>query len=98
MQYALVSLLTAGHRSVFVVADDEQSIYGWRHATPEHIAQFQREFLKDNPPIVLEENYRSSAEILRLACLFISPTFQEIYLAFQSFVGIDILIAQKGEK
>ena len=62
VQYALVSLLAAGHRSVFVVADDEQSIYGWRHATPEHIAQFQREFLKGNPPIVLEENYRSSAE------------------------------------
>lgn len=72
VQYALVSLLAAGHHSVFVVADDEQSIYGWRHATPEHIAQFQREFLKGNPPIVLEENYRSSAEILRLARLFIA--------------------------
>ena len=72
VQYALVCLLGAAHRSVFVVADDEQSIYGWRHATPEHIAQFQRDFPKSRPPILLEENYRSSAEILRLARLFIA--------------------------
>ncbi len=72
VQYALVCLLGAAHRSIFVVADDEQSIYGWRHATPEHIAQFQHEFLKGRPPILLEENYRSSAEILRLARAFIA--------------------------
>ena len=72
VQYALVYLLGAAHRSVFVVADDEQSIYGWRHARPEHIEQFRDDFLKGRHPIFLEENYRSSAEILRLARVFIA--------------------------
>ena len=72
VQYALVYLLSAAHRSIFVVADDEQSIYGWRHARPEHIEQFQDDFPKGRPPIFLEENYRSSAEILHLARVFIA--------------------------
>ena len=71
VQYALVHLLSAKRRSIFVVADDEQSIYGWRHADPEHIEQFQKEFLKGHPPILLEDNYRASAEILSLARVFI---------------------------
>ncbi len=72
VQYALVYLLSAAHRSIFVVADDEQSIYGWRHARPEHIEQFQDDFLKGHLPVFLEENYRSSAEILHLARVFIA--------------------------
>ena len=72
VQYALVHLLSSEHRSIFVVADDEQSIYGWRHADPEHIEQFQEDFLKGQSPILLEENYRSSAEILSLARIFIA--------------------------
>ena len=72
VQYALVHMLSEEHRSIFAVADDEQSIYGWRHADPEHIEQFQNDFPKGQPPILLEENYRSSAEILHLARAFIA--------------------------
>ncbi len=71
-QYALVKMLGEKHRSLFVVADDEQSIFTWRYADPENIVRFQTEFLKDRAPIVLEENYRSSAEILNLARAFIA--------------------------
>ena len=66
-QYGLVRLLGENHRCVFAVADDEQSIFGWRDADPENIARFRDAFLQGRPPIVLEENYRSSAEILSLA-------------------------------
>ncbi|MCZ6635790.1 MAG: UvrD-helicase domain-containing protein [bacterium] len=66
-QYALVRLLGEVHRSLFVVADDEQSIFGWRNADPENIDRFRRDVLGSRKPILLEENYRSSAEILALA-------------------------------
>ena len=66
-QYEIVRMLARSHRSLFVVADDEQSIYGWRNADPENIQRFREEFIGCADPIVLEENYRSSEAIVRLA-------------------------------
>ncbi|MFT5370079.1 MAG: DNA helicase-2/ATP-dependent DNA helicase PcrA, partial [Candidatus Latescibacterota bacterium] len=71
-QYALVKMLAQKHRSIFVVADDEQSIFSWRHANPENLTLFQEDFMAGTPPIVLEENYRSAIEILNLARAFIA--------------------------
>ena len=71
-QYALVKMLANKHRSIFVVSDDEQSIFSWRYADPENITRFQEDFMTGKPPIVLEENYRSAAEILNLARAFIA--------------------------
>jgi len=65
-QYELVKLLV-GTRSAFtVVGDDDQSIYAWRGAKPENLAQLQTDFpaLKI---VKLEQNYRSTARILRCA-------------------------------
>jgi len=65
-QYQLVKLLMGNRSSLTVVGDDDQSIYAWRGARPENLAQLQTDFpaLK---VIKLEQNYRSTARILRAA-------------------------------
>ena len=67
VQYALICRLAQGHRSIFVVADDEQCIYAWRNADRENIRRFEEAFLQGGAPILLDQNYRTTREILHLA-------------------------------
>jgi DNA helicase-2/ATP-dependent DNA helicase PcrA len=66
LQFEWLRLL-AGHEShLFVVGDDDQSIYSWRGARVEHMTQFSKHF--DKPRIIrLEQNYRSTGTILTAA-------------------------------
>ncbi|PZR29551.1 MAG: ATP-dependent DNA helicase [Citrobacter freundii] len=65
-QYEVIKLLGAMHENVCVVGDDAQSIYSFRGATIQNILQFQKDY--DNVKVVkLEQNYRSTQTILKVA-------------------------------
>ncbi len=70
-QYVLVSLLASKHNNLCVVGDDDQSIYRFRGATIENILNFEDEY-KDAKTIRLEQNYRSTSNILDAANAVIS--------------------------
>ena len=65
-QYLLVKQLIGLTGSLTVVGDDDQSIYSWRGARPENLAQLQKDYPKLNI-IKLEQNYRSTSRILKAA-------------------------------
>ena len=65
-QYELVKLLAGNLGRFTVVGDDDQSIYAWRGAQPENLSQLQKDFPRLQV-IKLEQNYRSTGRILKVA-------------------------------
>ncbi len=74
-QYKLTSLLSDGRNNICVVGDDDQSIYKFRGATIENILKFEFQH-KDTKTIRLEQNYRSTQNILDAANAVISNNSQ----------------------
>jgi DNA helicase-2/ATP-dependent DNA helicase PcrA len=66
IQYAFVRVLAGDTGRVFVVGDDDQSIYGWRGAKVENVQRFLRDY-PGSRTVRLEQNYRSTGNILAAA-------------------------------
>lgn len=69
-QYTLLKHLASYHRNIFVVGDSDQSIYRWRGADYRNVRRFQEDF-SEAEVILLEQNYRSTQNILDTAMAII---------------------------
>ena len=70
IQHAIIRLLAGTSGNIFMVGDEDQSIYGFRAAYPEALLRFSSVW-PGAKTLLLEDNYRSTPEILRLAGAFI---------------------------
>jgi DNA helicase-2/ATP-dependent DNA helicase PcrA len=75
VQYQLVKLLAGGSRNICVVGDPDQSIYSWRSADVRNILDFEKDF-PDAKVLMLQQNYRSTRNILETASSVISSNKQ----------------------
>ncbi len=66
IQYKIIRLLASAHGNLFVVGDDDQSIYSWRGARIGNMLDFDKDF-KNAKVYKLEQNYRSTKKIISLA-------------------------------
>ena len=74
VQNAWLELLSGGERPLFVVGDDDQSIYGWRGSSSKHILDFQKKH-KNVQICPLEQNYRSTTSVLEAASALIENNY-----------------------
>ena len=71
-QYALLQKLSSFHNNIFAVGDADQSIYRWRGADYRNVLRFEQDH-PDAQVILLEQNYRSTQQILDVAMAIINP-------------------------
>lgn len=76
-QLVLIQLITKKYRNITVVGDFDQTIYSWRGATVQNILQFEENY-PDATVIKLEENFRSTGNILRAANALITNNTQRL--------------------
>lgn len=70
IQHAIIALLAQGHQNLFLVGDEDQSIYGFRAAYPQALLHFEKNY-PNAKVLYMETNYRSTQEIVSAAQKFI---------------------------
>jgi len=86
-QYLLVQLIVGQRGALTVVGDDDQSIYAWRGARPENMSLLKHDY-PQLKVIKLEQNYRSTSRILRVANHLIANNPHEFDKALWSEMGL----------
>jgi len=71
IQHEIIRLLAGKRGNIFMVGDEDQSIYGFRAAYPEALLNFEKDY-SDARVLLMEENYRSTKEIVAAADAFIA--------------------------
>ena len=74
IQHAILALLTSRDRNIFMVGDEDQSIYGFRAAFPEALTEFEKNY-PGGRVLLMEENFRSTQTIVAMADRFIHKNF-----------------------
>jgi DNA helicase II / ATP-dependent DNA helicase PcrA len=77
VQYSIIKALAESHNNLCVVGDDDQSIYKWRGADIKNIFSFEKDF-KDVTVVKLEQNYRSTANIIEAATSVIGRNSERV--------------------
>ena len=91
IQHAIIALLAAGTGNLFMVGDEDQSIYGFRAAYPEALLSFEKKH-SGAKVLLMEENFRSNAKIVEAADKFIQKNTlrQEKHMRAAREAGADI--------
>ena len=97
-QYRFVRILSQHHKNLFVVGDENQSIYGWRGADINNILNFEKDF-PETKVVKLERNYRSTSTILGIANSVIGKNLKrkETTLWTKNPVGEKVVVFKAGD-
>lgn len=99
IQHAIISLISRAHGNLFMVGDEDQSIYGFRAAYPEALLNFEKEH-EGARVLKIEENFRSGVSIVKAADGFIAKNtlrHQKTMAAHRTDAGEVREIALKGK-
>jgi len=92
-QYLIAKLLADEHRNLCVTGDPDQSIYSWRGASADNFLRFKEDF-PEHSIITLDQNYRSTPQILEVASRLAGTEFGERKLFTENDAGPEVRVQQ----
>lgn len=102
LQHFIIRILSHKHNNIFMVGDEDQSIYGFRAAYPQALMDFKKDYPNANV-LFMERNYRSKEEIVSAASKFIAANknrYKKKFLSTQGNGGVikAITVADRQEQ
>ncbi|MCM1181564.1 MAG: UvrD-helicase domain-containing protein [Clostridium sp.] len=97
MQYEMAELLSSYHKNLFIVGDPDQTIYTWRGARIEYILNFDK-IHKECITVIMDKNYRSSADILNASNSLIEKNEQRIKKDLKAVKGANVPVVYNHAK